>query len=141
LHASELREVFALRLDMEPAAVAAGAARAQPEDHAATGELLARLNGALAARDFAASGQLNREFHVQLVVPRLQPVTADILTRLHTLAQRHVQAHLRPEGRAGRAAREHQALFRAWQAARGGAVRRLMRQHIAATLRDLLRVV
>ncbi len=58
-------------------------------------------------RGIRSSGQLNRAYHLLLIVPRLQPVAAEILSRLHTLAQRYVQAHLRPEGRAKRAAREH----------------------------------
>lgn len=48
----------------------------------------------------------NRAFHLRLVVPRLQPVAADMLSRLHTPARRYVQTQLRPEGRVKRATRD-----------------------------------
>jgi DNA-binding GntR family transcriptional regulator len=95
------------------------------------------LNAATAAREFASSGRLNRAFHLLLIVPRLQPVAAETLGRLHTLAQRYVQAHLRPEGRAGRATREHAALLKAWSAGKSKEARVLMHSHIKSTREDL----
>ena len=100
-------------------------------------EALDRLNEATAAGEFGSSGQLNRAFHLLLIVPRLQPVAAEILSRLHTLAQRYVQAHLRPEGRANRATREHAALLRAWSAGKSREARALMHSHIKSTRDDL----
>lgn len=138
LSENELDEVFKLRLQMEPAAAAAGAKLASAAEQAAAKDALEQLNGALAAGEFSISGRLNREFHLLLLVPRLQPVAADILGRLHTLAQRYVQAHLRPEGRVKRAMREHAALLRAWRSDNSAEVRRLMRSHIESTRDDLL---
>jgi DNA-binding GntR family transcriptional regulator len=129
--------VFSLRLQIEPGAVARGAKLATAADHAAARALLERLHQATAAGEFASSGQLNRAFHLLLIVPRLQPVAAEILGRLHTLAQRYVQAHLRPEGRARRASREHAALLKAWEAADPRRVRVLMHGHIKSTRDDL----
>jgi DNA-binding GntR family transcriptional regulator len=137
LAGSELDEVFRLRLQIEPTAVGAGAKLATAVDHDVARKALAVLNETLAAEDFAASGQLNRAFHLALVVPRLQPVAAEILGRLHTLAQRYVQAHLRPEGRIRRAAREHAALFKVWSAGEGKDAKELSLRHIAATRDDL----
>lgn len=139
LRSGELHEVFNLRLQMEPAAVAAGAKLAGTGDHTAAAASLQRLNAALAAQEFSVSGQLNREFHLLLVVPRAQPVAAEIVGRLHTLAQRHVQAHLRPQGRVKRACREHAALLRAWRAGDAKLARSLMLAHIQSTRDDLLR--
>jgi len=139
LAASELDEVFRLRLQIEPAAVGEGARLATASDRDAARNALALLNATLAAADLAPSGQLNRAFHLALIVPRLQPVAAEILGRLHTLAQRYVQAHLRPAGRAKRAAREHAALLKAWSAGRWKDARELTQRHIAATRDDLAR--
>jgi DNA-binding GntR family transcriptional regulator len=136
---SEIEEVFSLRLQMEPAAVAAGASLANAADRLAARQALARLNEALAGEEFSSSGQLNRAFHLQLIVPRLQPVAAEILGRLHTLAQRYVQAHLRPEGRVKRASKEHTALLKIWSAGKSREVRDLMHQHIESTREDLAR--
>jgi DNA-binding GntR family transcriptional regulator len=141
LAAAELDEVFSLRLRIEPVAAARGSKLATAADHAAARKALDRLNGALAAEEFSSSGQLNRAFHLQLTVPRLQPVAADILGRLHTLAQRYVQAHLRPEGRVRRAAREHAALLKVWSMGNSKEVRSLIHAHIESTRDDLGRVL
>jgi DNA-binding GntR family transcriptional regulator len=134
---AELDEVFRLRLQIEPTSVALGARLATHSDHAAALTALGQLNAAAAAGDFAASGRLNRDFHMLLIVPNVQPVAAEILRRLHTLAQRYVQAHLRPEGRVKRATKEHAALMAAWRAGKAREVRRLMHAHIKSTYDDL----
>jgi DNA-binding GntR family transcriptional regulator len=139
LATTELDEIFSLRLQIEPGAVARGAKLAAAADRAAAREALDQLNTALAAQQFSSSGQLNRAFHLLLIVPRLQPVAADILARLHTLAQRYVQAHLRPEGRVKRAAREHSALLKAWSTGNSKDARALIHSHIKSTRDDLAR--
>ncbi|MGO9931560.1 MAG: GntR family transcriptional regulator [Steroidobacteraceae bacterium] len=139
LAGAELEEVFSLRLQVEPAAVVRGAKLAAADDHAAARHALERLNDATAAEEFSSTGQLNRTFHLLLIVPRLQPVAAEVLSRLHTLAQRYVQAHLRPEGRGKRAAREHAALLRAWRMGKSHEVRALIHAHIKSTHDDLKR--
>ncbi len=141
LASAELQEVFSLRLQVEPAAVARGAKLATPADHAAARQALEQLNAATAAEEFSSTGQLNRAFHLLLIVPRLQPVAAEILSRLHTLAQRYVQAHLRPEGRVKRAAREHALLLKAWRAGKSQEVRALIHAHIKSTRDDLERIL
>jgi DNA-binding GntR family transcriptional regulator len=137
LAGAELDEVFRLRLQIEPTAVALGAKLASAADHDAARSALEKLNEATAAGEFASSGRLNRAFHLLLIVPRLQPVAAEILSRLHTLAQRYVQAHLRPEGRAKRATREHAALLKAWRLGKSKEARALMHSHIKSTRADL----
>jgi DNA-binding GntR family transcriptional regulator len=139
LSSAELQEVFSLRMQVEPAAVARGARLATPADHAAARLALDQLNEATAAGEFSSTGRLNRAFHLLLIVPRLQPVAAEILSRLHTLAQRYVQAHLRPEGRVKRAAREHARLLKAWRKGQSPEVRALMHAHIKSTRDDLER--
>jgi DNA-binding GntR family transcriptional regulator len=140
LATSELDEIFSLRLLMEPNAAALGAKLATAADQRAASEALEILNAAMAT-DESASGRLNRVFHVQLLVPRLQPIAAEILGRLHALAQRYVQIHLQPAGRARRAAREHAALLKAWCARKPARVRELLYAHIASTRDDVARAV
>jgi DNA-binding GntR family transcriptional regulator len=141
LTTAELDEVFSLRMQIEPAAVSLGAKVATAADHAAASTALEQLNDALETEEFSSSGRLNRAFHLLLIVPRLQPVAADILSRLHTLAQRYVQAHLRPEGRVKRATREHAALLKAWRLGNSEKVCALIYAHIKSTRDDLARVV
>jgi DNA-binding GntR family transcriptional regulator len=141
LTTAELDEVFSLRMQIEPAAISLGAKLATAGDHIAAKNALEQLNDALATGEFSASGRLNRAFHLLLIVPRLQPVAADILSRLHTLAQRYVQAHLRPEGRVKRATREHAALLKAWRLGNSGKACTLIHAHIKSTRDDLARVM
>lgn len=137
LSASELEEVFSLRLRMEPTAVAGGARRASAADQQAARMALDHLNETLAAGNLDRSGALNRAFHLSLIVPRLQPVAAQMLGRLHTLSQRYVQMHLLPLGRVKRATREHTELHEAWAARKLKRVVELTRAHIETTRNDL----
>lgn len=141
ISAAEFSEVFQLRLEIEPAAVAAGARKASPHDRAAARTALDRLNESLAAGDLANSGNLNRAFHLALIVPRRQPVTTEILSRLHTLSQRYVQMHLSPRGRVKRAIREHAALYQAWANGKLREASALTLAHIESTRKDLAEVV
>jgi DNA-binding GntR family transcriptional regulator len=137
LSAAEVDEVFALRLTLEPAAVAAGARLAVETDHAVARAALRALDAALAARTLADIGDLNSAFHLALIVPLGQPVTHEILARLHTLSQRYVRLHLQPTGRVRRATREHNALFAAWSKGDARAARRLTQRHIEETRDEL----
>ena len=141
LDEAELDEIFSLRLHMEPAAAAAGARLATAADQRAAAEALERLDEAMQNAEFTTFGQLNRAFHLQLLVPRLQPIASEILGRLHTLAQRYVHAHLQPEGRAKRASREHALLFKAWRARKSARVSELLHEHIESTRSDLASAV
>jgi DNA-binding GntR family transcriptional regulator len=137
LSAQEVAEVFRLRLDIEPSAVAEGARTASAEDRAAAKNALTALNSALATSDLKHSGDLNCAFHLALIVPRLHPVTADVLYRLHTLSQRYIRMHLQYAGRIKRANKEHTALHNAWAAKKGKDAERLARTHIEETRDEL----
>jgi DNA-binding GntR family transcriptional regulator len=135
--ASEMLEVFRLRLAIEPAAIADAARKATPEDRTAAGAALQALNQALATGDLKNSGDLNSAFHLALVVPRIQPVTSETLARLHTLAQRYVRMHLQRAGRVKRAIKEHTSLYEAWAAQDAKEARRLCQAHIEETQNEL----
>jgi DNA-binding GntR family transcriptional regulator len=135
---AEVSEVFRLRLDIEPAAAGAGARAAADADRCGAQEALQALNAALASGTLASAGDLNAAFHLALIVPRLNPVTAEVLYRLHTLSQRYVRLHLQAAGRIRRAAREHAALLRAWAQQDGERTRRLARAHIEETRDEVL---
>ncbi len=141
LSSTEVDEVFRLRLQIEPTAVAEGARRAEAEDHDATRLAFGNLNDALAAGELYESGELNRAFHTSLIVPRLQPVAAEILSRLHTLSQRYVRMHLLPPGRVKRATAEHTDLFEAWIGGNAGEAARLTVGHIETTREDLAQLL
>jgi DNA-binding GntR family transcriptional regulator len=137
----EAREVFRLRLAIEPAAVALGARAATDPDRERSRDALGMLEAALAAGDLRAAGDRNCDFHLALTVPRLQPVSAEVLYRLHTLAQRYVRFHLRGAGRVRRARREHADLCEAWAAGKAALAQRLARDHIEETRAELEQVL
>jgi len=137
LSGAEVAEVFRLRLEIEPHAAAQGARAASDDERAAAQTALQSLNAALAAGALGGAGDLNCAFHLALIVPRLNPVTSEVLYRLHTLSQRYVRLHLQPAGRAKRAAREHTAIYRAWSQQQVEQTRRLVRAHIEETREEL----
>ena len=141
LSVPEFEEVFELRLKIEPPAVAEGARKATDADRTSAKKTLTMLNEALATGEVVAGGNLNREFHLALIVPRLQPVTAEILGRLHTLSQRYVQVHLSPKGRNKRATREHMALYESWADGKAREVKGLIEAHIESTRQDLAAIL
>lgn len=132
---AEATEVFALRLKLEPGAVADGAGRASDADHAAAREALAALEKDQ-DRDGADHVTQNRLFHLSMIKPA-GPVTCQLLTRLLILSERYVRMHLEPKGREDRAKREHRAILDAWLAGEAAQVEGLIRDHIQATLDDL----
>lgn len=137
LSADEVDEVFNLRLAIEPDAVARGAKLARAAETQAAQTALAALNASLALGDIPHSGDLNSAFHLALVVPHRQPVTAEALARLHTMSQRYIRMHLKPRGRIRRAAQEHTALFQAWSSGKAREARALAQSHIEETRDEL----
>lgn len=141
LRASEAGEIFRLRLQIEPRAVAAGARLAGEADRASAQAASRRLHQALSGGRLDESGDLNRAFHLTLVVAGRQPLTYEVLQRLLTLSQRYVRLHLEPRGRTSRADREHEALLAAWLAADAASTEKLMRGHINTTYEDLVQAL
>ncbi|MBS0364648.1 MAG: GntR family transcriptional regulator [Proteobacteria bacterium] len=141
LSATEVDEVFGLRLAIEPDAVGKGVRLASDADRDAAKGALAALTDSLGRGDLKSSGDLNSSFHLALVVPRAQPVAAEVLQRLHTIAQRYIRLHLSSGGRATRANREHSAIFHAWRDGRTREARARTRDHIAETRAELAQVL
>lgn len=137
MSAAEVDEVFSLRLAIEPEAVAKGVKLASDADRLAAKAALTALSDSLTAGDLVRSGDLNSAFHIALVVPREQPVAAEVLSRLHTIAHRYVRLHLSPKGRQSRANREHTAIFQAWYQGKGREARARSLAHIAETRAEL----
>ena len=117
LLAAEVDEVFRLRMALEPVAVSEGARLAKAKDHIAAREALRALSTALAAAALNDVGNLNSAFHLALIVPHRQPMTSEILSRLHTLVTA-LRAHAPDAGRA-RATRDAANTMRCTKPGRG----------------------
>ncbi|HEY0660727.1 MAG TPA: GntR family transcriptional regulator [Lysobacter sp.] len=136
LTTTEAEEVFALRLKIEPEAAAQASLDADDTQREVAKAALSALE-TMSSSDAQAAVALNRAFHLALVQPGGRQVTAQLVERLHVLAERYVHKHLEPAGRDARARREHRALLKAWLAHDVTRVTALLSQHIATTLDDL----
>ncbi len=136
LTATEAEEVFALRLKIEPEAAAAASLDADEVQREAAKVALVLLEAA-SKTDAPRAVSFNRAFHLALVPPSGRQVTAQLVERLHVLAERYVRKHLEPEGRDVRADSEHRAILKAWLARDAVRVTALLTVHIAMTLDDL----
>ena len=134
----EAEEIFALRIKIEPDAVGAAADKASDADRKAARVALDTLDKSI-ARHSDDVGRLNRAFHLALVIPASQQITARLVERLHIMSERYVRKHLEPTGRDGRANEEHETILAAWMRKDGGRAAELTRAHIALTLADLRR--
>lgn len=136
LTGEEAEEVYALRLKIEPEAVAVAAGRAAEADREYARLALDALDRAI-DKSTDDVGRLNRAFHLALVKPARQPLTFQVVERLHIMAERYVRKHLEPMGRDTRANEEHEMILAAWMTGNSDEVGKLTREHISATLADL----
>lgn len=138
LDAAEAEEVYALRLKLEPETVALAAERAGDEERALANEAFKALAAVSEAHDIHV-GAFNRAFHLALIRPSGQALTASLLERLHVLSERYVRKHLEPLGRDLRAHEEHDEILRLWLARDGKGVAKAIRSHTQKTIVDLRR--
>ena len=134
--AEEVEEIYALRLKLEPDAVARATKLATDTDRQTAFAALQTLLAA-DARDRVTFGQLHLSFHLALVRPCRQKITCQLLERLHVACLRYVNKHLEPSGRIKRAVREHNLIYQAWSEGHAKTVRSLTQEHIRLTLADL----
>lgn len=137
MSSEEAEEIFALRLKLEPDAAAAACLIATDSDHEAARQALAAFDvDADAHRNTV--GSLNRAFHLALLRPAgNNRITANLVARLHVLADRYVRKHLEPSGRVMRAEAEHHEMLDVWIKRKPGRVRKLIADHLEHTLADL----
>lgn len=138
LSTEEAEEVFALRLKLEPDAIACAAAVADDEHRRLAMETLAKLDHATSQHGEGV-GAFNRAFHLALIRPSQRLITLNILERLHVLSERYVRKHLEPLGRDQRANEEHHEMLDSWMGRDLERVTQLTRAHIEQTLEDLRR--
>ncbi|HRO02445.1 MAG TPA: GntR family transcriptional regulator [Terricaulis sp.] len=132
----EAEEIYELRLKLEPDAAARGSLNASDAERAHAREALALLDVDAAAHKQTV-GALNRAFHMALVTPGAGSVTANLVARLHVMADRYVRKHLEPKGRFIEAEAAHHEILDAWLDIREADVRRLVSEHLENTLADL----
>lgn len=110
----EAREVFELRLQLEPQAVAEGARVARAADRVSQAMLLERLDALAGKGDIVQAGEIERAFLLGLIAPEQRPLTGEMLSRLQGASHRYLNL-AEPGGLEGTAA-EHSLLLKAWTA-------------------------
>lgn len=136
MSSSEAEEIYALRLKLEPYASAQACLAANEAERLAATDILAQLDAAAAARS-SQVGPLNRAFHMALTRPGHNAITADIVLRLHVMADRYVRKHLEFKGRHETAADQHHDILHAWLARDPDTVCALITSHLHITREDL----
>lgn len=136
MSADEAEEVYALRLVLEPDAMALAALRATDEERTHAQSVLAGLYD-VTHEHGAGVGAFNRALHHALYAPSRKPVTVHMLDRLQVLSERYVRKHLEPLGRDERANDEHDEMLRTWLSRDADATRALAHAHIVKTIEDL----
>lgn len=137
LSIGEAREIFELRLALEPALTSLAAQSATTADQGLARAALDQLESEV-ANGGPETGTLNCAFHEALMKPADRPLTFQTVMRLQVLAERYVKLHLAAEGRGQRAQDEHRRLLQAWRRRDGIAIERLLTAHLQRTLDDLL---
>jgi DNA-binding GntR family transcriptional regulator len=130
LSASEVRDLYAVRLQLDPFAAGLAADLASPQ---AVGRI-----EALAARRLEATprGRLiaNREFHQAIYRSPRNVVLAEILDRLWDRTDRYRLIVVRVEGQGRKVEREHRQIAAAIRARDAALAASLMRAHVQTTL-------
>lgn len=137
LSAKEAQEVFALRLKLEPDAVAAACLVATPQDRETAKmalDALEQKQGVAPDPDHIA---LNRAFHLALVRPGAGLITLRTIGGLHVLAERYIHVHLESAGRHADTRAQHRELLGLWLDRQADAAAAVTADHIADTLEIL----
>jgi DNA-binding GntR family transcriptional regulator len=124
----EAEEVFRLRLQLEPAALAEGARLAARVDLEEARKLFDKLKIAAREQDASAS-DLARALTLAMATPRLRPLTTEVLSRLQASSQRYVSRHLHGAGAPNAA--DFEGLHEAWRHRREDEVAELSIQHVS----------
>jgi DNA-binding GntR family transcriptional regulator len=138
LNADEAEEVYALRVKLEPEAVALASRLATDEERQHAIDTLATLDQ-VTHEHGEGVGAFNRAFHMALIRPARRPIVTNILERLHVLSDRYVRKHLEPLGRDERANEEHRQMLAAWLERDDQKVAAQLSAHIVQTMDDLRR--
>lgn len=128
----ELREVYELRLLLEPVAVRRAVPGTGDDELALAGEL---VHGMEEAVDNVAWLELNRRFHGLLLRPARRPRLQAIITTLQDSASMYIGLALpRTDAIRGKAEREHRDILEAYRRRDPEAAVRATVQHLEATL-------
>ncbi len=134
LSRDDLRELYELRVALEPMLCRLALAHVDREDIAAMAGEMAAMDGAASADDWQLA---NNAFHARLYRRSERPRTIEIIARTRQQTDRYTRLHLAVH-RAG-AAVEHRLILDAVRAGQVDRLESLVRAHISAGYETILR--
>ncbi len=137
ISAREAREVFLLRLKLEPDATVEGSLSATEEDQEFAKQALLQLETVLNQSNNPEHVRFNRKFHMALMMPNIGTITFHIINQISILAERYVRVHIEPYARDQEALIAHRKIFEAWMQKDVKILKKLSKQHLQNTLSDL----
>ncbi|CAI3936830.1 DNA-binding transcriptional regulator [Commensalibacter communis] len=137
ISAAEAREVFLLRLKLEPDATVEGSLAATKKDQEDAKQALLELEAVQSQVGNPEHVRYNRKFHIALMSPSMGQITYHIINQISILAERYVRLHIEPYGREKHAIQAHRELFEAWLEKDTKLLRKLTKEHLQSTLHDL----
>lgn len=135
--AAEAKEVFALRIKLEPDATVAGSLAASEEDQEIARQALLQLEAIQSQDSNPEHVRFNRKFHMALMAPSIGTITFHIINQISILAERYVRIHLEPYARGQEALIDHRKIFDSWMQKDIKTLKKLSKKHLQNTLSDL----
>ena len=139
LSIAEIEELFALRAKLESEILRRAVPLLTDQDFERAEEILDEYDAAFRARDVAAWGDLNWQFHSTLFSAAHRPVTLGVVERLHLHTNRYARMQLALTHGETRAQEEHRAILAAARKRTPGRACSLLSAHILGAGRSLVR--
>lgn len=141
LSLDEIKDVFDLRVVLEPRMLRQSAPLFGADDFAALDAIQKRFEAAIAAGNTSEWGQINAEFHMAMYVNAQQPRTQSIVMALLQTSDRYTRMQLSNTEAMGIAEKEHAQLIALCRDGQIEDAAGFLEKHIEAVRSDLLRVV
>ncbi|WP_420963088.1 GntR family transcriptional regulator [Brucella sp. IR073] len=141
LSRTEIDDVFALRILLEPRLLAGSAPKLNESDFARIEERHENYIRAIAGNAVDDYGRLNAELHQALYIRADMPRTQQIVASLLQTSNRYTRIQLSNPAAMQRAMEEHAELIRLCRSGRFDRAARFLAEHVAAVRDDLLNVL
>jgi DNA-binding GntR family transcriptional regulator len=136
MSASDIDDIYSLRLAVEPRAAAFAAGTADDAARQAAQAAFSRLEGAPPA-DVAELAACTHDFHAALVRPGKRPLTTQLVERLLVLSARYLAMYWRRSNRVARSRIEYRSILGAWLTRDSESVQLRLAAHIDQMRQDL----
>lgn len=131
--AEELHEIYEIRVPLEALATELGAANLSDADLKKLSKLVKQMIAANRKKDWAASGEFNDQFHLEIYRHANRPRLLKLITELRASSRAYIGLFPKLTGRVKEVEREHQAIYEACAAHQPKKAAKAMVEHLAYT--------